>query len=211
VRAHAVFIRRVLWPGALLAWLTFAVTAAGFHRAWDLDATLTAIPLTAGTAAALLYTGTRWRPAPRPAHARHPGITLRQFLWAGFFIAPFLIAVAAADPVRLRVLDYCGTVLLLTCPGGLTLRWWFGRRERQPVDRKVYELAQNVAWTRQDVTRLHRLLADMLSYVKGDLSDGADEHARRRHLRPVRTVSSDDTGPQRAVLGGAALVTEALL
>ena len=202
MHVHAAAIRRILWSVVLSGWLAFAVVAAGFHPAWDAAATASAIPLVAGTCAGVLLSSRR-PPAPRPAHAR-PRVTLRHALWAGIPIAMLMIAVAQSDPVRLRVLDYCGTVIMLTCPAALTLRWWFARRAGQPVDHKLYELTQNMAWTRQDVSRVHLFLTDLAEIAGVEFPDGPGGPVggiRRRHLRPMRTGISDDTGPQQAVLG----------
>jgi hypothetical protein len=202
VRGSRTAIRCVLWCILLLGYPAAAI-AAKLHPAWDLNIIAFSAPFVSGSALGLLYTGTRWRPAPRAVHARPAALTLRQVLWAGFFASPFLIAIAQSDPGRLRVVDYCGTVMFLACPAALILRWLFARRARQPVDRKVYELGQNLAWTRQDVSRMHRLLSDLAGIAGVGLSDGTGDHIRRRHLRPVRTPRSDDTGPQKAVLGAA--------
>jgi hypothetical protein len=204
VQGSRTALRCVLWCLALLgcpaAWL-----AASLHPAWDLDAAAAAIPLVSGSTLGLLYTGTRWSRAPRAVHARPAALTLRQLLWTGLFASPFMIAIAQSDPGRLRVVDYCGTVLLLACPAALILRWSFARHARQPVDRKVYELAQNVAWMKQDMGKRDRLISAAFDYAGIKVPGGAGEHTKKRHLRPVRPAQAgDDTGPQQAVLGGLA-------
>ena len=198
MRGTGTAIRCVLWCIVLLGCPLVAL-AAGLHPAWDLGDAVGAIPLVSGSAAVLLYTGTRMRPGPRAAHARR-GITLRQLLWTGIPIAIFMVAIAQSDPVRLRVVDYCGTAMLLCCTGGLILRWWFARHARQPVDRKVHELTQNVAWLKQDMSKRDRLIAAAFDYAGIKVPGGTAEHLKKRHLRPVRPQAGDDTGPQRAVL-----------
>jgi hypothetical protein len=200
VRGSRTALRCILWCIALLgcpaAWL-----AAALHPAWNLDAAAAAIPVVSGSVALLLYTGTRWRPAPHPAHARS-GLRLGQLLWTGVFSSPFLIAIAQSDPVRLRVVDYTGTAMLLCCSAGLILRWSFARHARQPVDRKVYELGQRQAWTDQELGAIRRAVREAFQHAERDVPDVVDEHGkRRRHLRPVRRAAGDNTGPQRAVLG----------
>lgn len=200
MRVPSAAIRCVLWcivlPGIPAAILTMLL-----RPHWDDTTATVSMPLLLGSTLLLLLTGARWRQHyPRAAHARPAGLSLRQLLWAGIPISGLMIAVAQSDPVRLRALDYCGTVLLLTCPAALILRWLFARHARQPVDRKVHELAQNVAWIKQDMSKRDRLIAAAFDYAGIKVPGGAAEHLKKRHLRPVRPQVSDDTGPQQAVL-----------
>ena len=199
MQAHAA-ARRILWSILLLA-SPAAVVAAWLHPGWAAGALLTsALPVT-GSALGLLVTGVRWQPPVRPAH-RRPRVSLRQLLWGGVFASPFLIAVAQSDPVRLRALDYCGTALLIACSGALALRWWFARRDRQPVERHFYELRQRQAWNEQELGAIRTAVREAFRHADRDDPVDVDEHGkRRRHLRPVRPAVSDDTGPQQAILG----------
>ena len=139
----------------------------------------------------------------RPAHAR-PSL-LRRVLWAGLPASGLMIGIAQSDPYRLRVLDYCGTVILLTCAIGLPLRWWFGRRAvRLPrsVEQELRALGQRQAWSDQELRTIRRAVTEAFQHAERDVPDTLDELGRRRrHLRPVRLAVSDDTGPQQAVLG----------
>jgi hypothetical protein len=201
VRVPGTAVRGVLWCLILLGCPAVALTAA-LHPAWAPAATVAGIPIVSGSGLGLLLTGARRRqPYPRAAHARPPGLTLRQALWSGIPIAIFMVAIAQSDPVRLRVVDYCGTAMLLCCSGGLILRWWFARHAERAVDRKVYELGQRQAWTDQELGAIRRAVREAFQHAERDVPDAVDEHGkRRRHLRPVRRTASGDTGPQRAVL-----------
>lgn len=193
-------VRFILWCLVLLG-CPAVTTAVALHPAWDLAAAASGIPLVSGSATVLLLTGTR-----RAAHARTTHVTLRQFLWAGVFASPFVIAVAASDLPRLRVIDYLGTALLVSCAAALTLQWWFGMRARQPVERTFYELRQRQAWNEHELGAIRRAVREAFRHADRDDPVPVDEHGkRRRHLRQVLPAVSDDTGPQRAVLGGAAL------
>lgn len=187
--------RRVLWCCVLAGPPTVAAIAATQPR-WALAAAVCAIPAVSGSALVLLLT------AGQHAAARTvPGERTRQLLWAGIPVAALMIAVAAAE--RLRVLDYTGTVLLLTCPAALTLRWWFSQRIPRQVEMKVDEIEQ-------DVTSLRAALLEAYGYAGRPWDGGTGFGGQaRRHLRPVRRLRpahpvSADTGPHRTVLGGAA-------
>ena len=120
-------------------------------------------------------------------------LALRSMVLSG---CPAVAAIALLHPAW----ALAAALTAIPVVSGSAMVLFFARGAQRPVDRKVYELAQNVAWTRQDVSRLQSLLADMLICAKGDVPGGADDHIRRRHLRPVRPIS-DETGPQQAVLG----------